>query len=102
MADSVAFDHLCGELEARSSLDRLEARGTIRIALKSAGLDPRSVSPDQLGVVVDKLLSAELANRGIEGSEALCDQLRRGLEGLDVGNSCDTPEAVFSRLGGGT
>jgi hypothetical protein len=36
MADSKAFTTLCEELERASSLDRLEARGTVRLALKQA------------------------------------------------------------------
>jgi hypothetical protein len=38
MAESKAFDFVCSELERRTSMTRLEARGTVRIALKDAGL----------------------------------------------------------------
>ena len=39
MADARAFDWVCEEVEKKSSLSRLEARGTVRLALKKAGLD---------------------------------------------------------------
>ena len=99
MADSPAFDFVCAQLEARTSLDRLEARGTIRLALKEAGLDARSVTPDQMGVVVDKVLPRELDTRGIADAPALCAELRRGLLRVERGGPSETPEAVFQRLG---
>ena len=43
VADARTFDWVCAQLEERSSLDRLEARGTVRLALKQAGLEPRHV-----------------------------------------------------------
>ncbi len=100
MADSPAFDLACEFLERESSLDRLEARGTIRLALKSAGLEARSVTPHQLEVIIEKVLPAELSTRGVEGVEALCESMRAALGALDVGHQAETPEAVFARLGG--
>jgi DNA-directed RNA polymerase subunit beta' len=63
MPDSTAFEYACTELEAQTALDRLASRGTIRIALKQAGLEARSVAPEQLAVVVQKILPAELSSR---------------------------------------
>ena len=99
MADSAAFDHACAELERRTSLDRLEARGTIRIALKQAGLEARSVMPDQMKVVVEKVLPRELQTRGIDDAEAVCSALASGLAGLDGGQAEEGPDQVFARLG---
>jgi len=101
MSDSEAFDFVCDQLEQGSSLDRLAARGTVRLALKQAGLEARSVSPDEMGVVVEKLLPKELATRGIEGGEALCAKLKQGLGSLAPGRAAESPDAVFRRLGGG-
>jgi hypothetical protein len=99
MADSAAFDFVCAELERETSLDRLEARGTVRLALKEAGLEARSVNPDQIGVVVDKLLPSELEARGIEGAAALCARIKTGLANVAAGDQVETPDAVFQRLG---
>jgi hypothetical protein len=38
------FDFVAEQLEHHTSLDRLEARGTLRLALKEAGLDPQSIA----------------------------------------------------------
>lgn len=101
MPDSPAFEHLCSALEASSSLDRLEARGTVRIALKAGGLEPRAVTAEQLDIVLAKLLPEELAARGVPDPVALCDRLRVGLKEARVaGARSESPEAVFARLGG--
>jgi hypothetical protein len=100
MADSAAFDFVCNRLEEETALDRLAVRGTVRISLKQAGLEARSVTPEQLAVVVDKVLPVELASRGVEGCDGLCSAIKDGLAGLAPGARADTPDAVFERLGG--
>jgi len=75
MADSPVFDRTCEELEQRTDLDRLTARGTVRIALKEAGLDVGSVDAEQMGVVLRRVLPGELDNRGVAGSGALCEEI---------------------------
>ena len=103
MADSAVFDWVCGELEQRSSLDRLEARGTIRLALKQAGLDAGSVTPDQIKVVLEKLLPEELRARGVADESESVRSLASGTERFDAGDAraiADSPDEVFRRLGG--
>jgi len=101
MADSTAFDCLCATLEEGSSLERLEARGTVRLALKQAGLDARTVTPDQLCVVVEKLLPGELESRGVDDPQGLCGRALADLRSLRaLAPAAETPEAVFQRLGG--
>jgi len=100
MPDSAAFEFACGQLETRSSLDRLAARGTIRIALKQAGLEARSVTPEQMAVVIQKILPSELSNRGVDSVEEICQTILTGLRGVSAGPVSETPDAVFKRLGG--
>lgn len=106
MADAPAFDWLCARLEEETSLDRLEARGTVRLALKSAGLEARTVTPEQLGVVIEKVLASELTARGVDDAASLCSRFASGLAGQAASLASDapgeTPDAVFSRLGGST
>jgi hypothetical protein len=102
MADAEAFDYVCDYLEQNSALDRLAARGTIRIALKQAGLEARTVSPEQMTVVVEKILPKELGSRGVAEAERICTDLESGLAKLDAGAATETPDAVFKRLGGGS
>jgi hypothetical protein len=101
VANSTAFDFVCEELELRSSLDRLEARGTVRLALKQAGLDSRTTTPDQMKIVCEKILPAELSARGVDGLDALSCSLIDGLGSLTAEPVADSPDTVFQRLGGG-
>jgi hypothetical protein len=103
MAGSQAFEYLCEALETSSSLERLEARGTVRIALKEAGLEARSVTPSELAVVVQKILPRELRQRGVADEAALCERFASGLRHLEASATrpaSDTPDAIFRRLGG--
>jgi hypothetical protein len=100
MADSAVFDFVCDKLEQATQMDRLAVRGTVRIALKQAGLEARAVTAQQMGVVLERLLPAELASRGVDGGEALCTKIRSGLSGVAASSQVDTPDAVFQRLGG--
>lgn len=103
MAGSSAFEWLCTALEESTTLERLEARGTVRIALKEAGLEPRTVTPSELRVVVQKILPRELRNRGVQNEAALCDRFVAGLQVLERqpgAPTADTPDAIFRRLGG--
>lgn len=101
MADSPVFEFVCAELERGTSLGRLEARGTVRLALKEAGLGANTVSVREMDVVLARLLPAALASRGIDAGEALCERIRAGVASLrDTGGTTETPEAIFGRLGG--
>jgi hypothetical protein len=102
MASPTAFEWVCAELERLTFLDTLEARGTVRISLKEAGLDARSASPRQLSVVVGRILGRELRVRGIENADEVCDALALGLASQGSAPSLgESPEEVFKRLGGG-
>jgi len=101
MADSAAFELACEVLERDTRFDRLEARGTVRLALKAAGLDSRSVTAEQMAVVVANLLPRELESRGVENADQVCAALAAELATLEASDAAETPEAVFARLGGG-
>ena len=100
MADSAAFEFACSHLESRTSLDRLAARGTVRIALKQAGLEASRITPEQMAVVAQKILPTELGSRGIDGVEELCQAIVSGLRSVANGPVSETPDAVFKLLGG--
>ena len=101
MASAPAFDWICGELERLTSLDTLEARGTVRLSLKRAGLEARSVGAHQLAVVAGRILGGELRARGIENAEQVCEDLVTSLKSHEPASSAgESPEEVFKRLGG--
>jgi hypothetical protein len=100
MSEASAFDVVAEKIEELTSLNRLESRGTLRIALKEAGFDARSVAAGQLVVVVEKLLPRHFAERGIEDPKSVCQTIAGLLSGAALTESPDSPEAIFSRLGG--
>jgi hypothetical protein len=99
MADSTVFDFVCDKIEQATQMDRLAVRGTVRIALKQAGLEARTVTGQQMAVVLERVLPAELATRGVDGGDGLCTRIRAGLPTV-AATQVDTPDAVFQRLGG--
>jgi len=100
MSAASAFDHVCEGLERGTSLDRLQCRGTVRLVLKEAGLEAARVQPNEMAVVLRRLLPGALRSRGVEAPEALCEDLARGLSAVHLAPQADSPDAVFRRLGG--
>lgn len=98
VADSSAFEFVCSELERLSQMTRLEARGTVRLALRDAGFAAGEVRPQEMLVVLMKLMPKELASRGIGAGEEICREISTGIVRLKDERSAATPEAIFSRL----
>ena len=97
------FDLAAEKLEEATDMNRLAARGTLRIAVKEAGLDARKLTIPQLRAVFEKLMPKELDARGVSGAAATCeatmDEIARSDDAIDVESSA-SPDDVFKRLGG--
>jgi len=101
VGESTVFEWLSAALEQRAPLTRLEARGTVRLVLKGAGLEPASVRANQMQVVLERMMPAALTRRGVEDAEDLCRELatelrERGPQLPDA--DAETPYDVFERL----
>jgi hypothetical protein len=99
---STLFDTAADLLEQRTSLDRLEARGTLRLALKEAGLDIATLSVEQLGVVFEKILPGELERRGVDDASTACDAVMKEVAlspAAAASVKSEDAESVFKRLG---
>ena len=98
------FDFAAERLEHHTSLDRLESRGTLRIALKNAGLMANSVSAAQLCVVFEKVMPGELEKRGVSDAASVCsaviDDLVNSPAPTDEAPASDL-DAIFRRLANG-
>ncbi len=102
MASTPSFEWVSEELERITSLERLEARGTLRLVLKKVGLDASEVTVAQMEAVIRELLHEALESRGVEGADDACQHLGRGLIAAnlsDDGAAAQSPEEVFRRLG---
>ena len=97
------FDFATERLEQLTSLDRLAARGTLRLALKASGLPPTGLRVEQLRVVLEKVLPDELEKCGVDGAQGVCSEVATALANVSVGEetsgSTDADE-IFRRLGG--
>jgi len=95
------FDFAAERLENHASLERLEARGTLRIALKAAGLDSKNLTGAQLQVVFEKLMPGELDSRGVSDVPDVCaavlaDLARAAGDAEEAGAT--SPDEIFRRL----
>jgi hypothetical protein len=100
MQGSPAFAWVCAELVRATSLSELVARGTVRLALKQAGLELQTVSGKEMAIVLREILPKELANRAVAESKRLCADLAVRIQGRNFAGS-DAVADVFHRLGGG-
>ncbi|MDJ0788669.1 MAG: hypothetical protein QNK05_17815 [Myxococcota bacterium] len=102
MPASPVFDHTCDVLERATFMDRLAARGTVRIALREAGLDAESVSAAQMAIVLRRVLPLELGRRGIEEPTEVCDAIAAALASREfeaVPDRAGDAAATLDRLG---
>jgi hypothetical protein len=100
MLGSPAFTWTCAEIERATTLSELVARGTVRLALKQAGLEAQSVSGDEMAIVLREILPRELAARAIPHAPKLCSEIAVRIQGRNF-KGADAVVDVFNRLGGG-
>jgi len=100
MLGSAAFAWTCAEIERGTPLSELVARGTVRLALEQAGLEPQSVSGDQMAIVLREILPRELAGRAVANATKRCSEIALRIRGRNFEGG-DAVVDVFQRPGGG-
>ena len=98
------FDIAAERLEHHTGFNRLEARGTLRIALKDAGLKAQNLTLQQLEAVLEKLMPMELERRRVEDAVAICNSVMgevARVAGTGSASSSSSVDEVFRRLGDG-
>ncbi|MEO1482505.1 MAG: hypothetical protein AAFU77_10400 [Myxococcota bacterium] len=99
MAGSAVFRWLCEELEKRTQLNRLQARGAVRLLLRDAGLEARSLNPVQASALVRKRLRPALERQGVSDAGAVRDGITSDLSKKSFPVVPESAEDIFSRLG---
>jgi len=96
------FDFVADQLEQCTSLDRLESRGTLRIALKNSGLEPKTVTRKQFCVILESVVPGELESRGVAEASAICAALIEKIqaEPADRWEASHDVDKIFDRLAG--
>jgi len=99
---SALFNIAAERLEASTDMDRLATRGTLRLALKEAGLEVESLGIAQLRAVFEKLMPKELEARGVSNAAAICRAVMNDVESVASAADlavADSPDEIFKRLG---
>ena len=102
---SAIFDFVAEEIERQTELEKLEARGTVRLALKEAGFNASGITTEQMAVVLERVMPGELTSRGVENAQSICASLATSIkefrDAVEEHGSA-SPESVFARLAGGS
>ena len=96
------FDWVADAVQRQTGLGRLEARGTVRVALKEGGLTAEELTKRQAAVVLTQLLPAHLGARVKVDAAGVCAAIAAELVSAEVrpGTAAsETPAEVFDRLG---
>ena len=100
MNQSPAFEWVCDRIESAAGWNRLVARGTVRLALKDMGLDPRTVGKKEMAAALRTVIPRALEVHRVDGGKSLCERLERELTAAVLpAASVDAPEEIFKRLG---
>jgi len=62
--DHDLFEFVAERIEEQTGMGRLEARGTLRIALKASGFAARGVTATQMCVVLERVIPASSTAEG--------------------------------------
>lgn len=98
---SPSFEFVCERLEVIAKLSRLEARGTVRLALREVGKNPAYVSSQDMTMIVARVLPRMLQNRGIKDAAQICAEVGNQLSQAKLASGATylDPAEVFARLG---
>jgi hypothetical protein len=102
VSESPLFERVCDAVERRAGLARLAARGAVRLALREAGLEARTLNGLQVAAMLKHVLPAELRKCGIAEPDAVCADLSRELESAVAHEIAagPAPEDMFRRIRG--
>ncbi len=92
---SDVFEKTCELLEKHTSFTRLQSRGTIRLILKEANIDPQAVEKDEMVKLLKAKLASELEKRGISEGVEVTKQLVAAVERTKF---ADTAYDVFKKI----
>jgi len=92
---SDVYEKTCEFLEKYTSFTRLQSRGTIRLLLKEANLDPQAVEKNEVIGALKSKLPAELEKRGVDGGAEITEKLAADVERARF---ADTAYDVFSKI----
>ena len=100
MSTSPVFEWLGAELSTHTGYNALNSRGTLRLALQSAGLEPRTLTKEQAEVVIARVLPQDLKLRGVADAATVCMRIGMALKLMRFAQAGpESAESAFARLG---
>ncbi len=98
---SPAFEFVCERLETISKISRIEARGTVRLALREIGKNATYVTPQDMTTIVTRVLPRLLQTRGVKDPSQICKEIAAQLSQAKLASGATylDPADVFARLG---
>ena len=99
--NSDLFALVADRLEALTELDRLQARGTLRITLKMAGVDAKKFTVAELEAVFATIMPDALTRCGATNAAEVCSSVLASLPSdvLDEsGDSAASRDEIMRRL----
>ncbi len=99
-ARNEVFDRAGMLLDEKTALTGPQARGTIRLALKDAGLDARDVTPQEMSVVFERLMPKRLEAQGVAADQAqsLCQEISTAVSMIQATGAAAAAASMFERL----
>ncbi|MEM6531974.1 MAG: hypothetical protein AAF654_05090 [Myxococcota bacterium] len=99
MSGSDTFNIVCKALERATDLTGPQVRGTVRLALKSSGLEASLVGPQEMRAVLEQVMPEKLRAQGID-DDALPSVLAKIAKALDAKAPVEPegPASLFARL----
>ena len=101
MATSPVFEWVSIAVQENTTLQAAQARGLLRLALRAGGLDANTVTVDEMGAIIDKVLPEQLRKSGVPNPPSVCIKLSIGLKAHhfeDGGRDRPKAEAFFQRV----
>jgi hypothetical protein len=95
------FDVAAAGLAGLTALSSAEARGTLRLVCRDAGLRTDLVTLPKMRVLITRLLPREIAARGVGEPDAVCKRLLDQLEQAQVAPAPSDPAELFRRIRAG-
>lgn len=98
---SAVFEFVCERLETMAKMSRIEARGTVRLALREVGKNPTHVSTNDMCTIVSKVLPRMLQTRGLKEGAQICHEIAQQLSQAKIASGATylDPAEIFARLG---
>jgi hypothetical protein len=99
VTQSLVFEWVSQKIAAAAGWTNLVARGTVRLALKEMGLDPRTVGKKEMATALRNSLGRLLEMHQVADAKGLCERLEHELWNAQMSSSSvESPEDIFKRL----